>query len=203
MNWDYDQYIGSWSDRTDPRLSLLLNDDLAGSPPAIVVVAECDPLRDEGVEYAGLLEHFGVSVELLEAPGMTTASCASVVLSKRRSILSTTWPLTCTATWKSTNERPLCHARPISRRFSRSGGASSWLRRRWIASRMKAHSSRGTFLKRPPVRQGGLLCRPARTSSTTGSSLTARPTYTRWTTWPKRLAARIRPHPVRIHRSGR
>jgi acetyl esterase len=34
------------------------------------VVAECDPLRDEAVAYAGLLEHFGVRVELLEAEGM-------------------------------------------------------------------------------------------------------------------------------------
>jgi acetyl esterase len=34
------------------------------------VVAECDPLRDEGVAYAGLLEHFHVPVELLEAEGM-------------------------------------------------------------------------------------------------------------------------------------
>jgi acetyl esterase len=33
-------------------------------------VAECDPLRDEAVAYAGLLEHFGVRVELLEAEGM-------------------------------------------------------------------------------------------------------------------------------------
>ena len=41
-----------------------------GAPSAIVVVAECDPLRDEAVAYAGLLEHFGVRVELLEAEGM-------------------------------------------------------------------------------------------------------------------------------------
>jgi acetyl esterase len=34
------------------------------------MVAECDPLRDEGVAYAGLLEHFGVPVEVLEARGM-------------------------------------------------------------------------------------------------------------------------------------
>ena len=44
--------------------------DLSGAAPAIIVVAECDPLRDEAVAYAGLLEHFAVPVELLEAEGM-------------------------------------------------------------------------------------------------------------------------------------
>ena len=48
----------------------LLATDLSASPAAIVVVAECDPLRDEGVNYAGLLEHFNVHVDLLEAKGM-------------------------------------------------------------------------------------------------------------------------------------
>jgi acetyl esterase len=44
--------------------------DLTQAPPAIVLVAECDPLRDEGLAYAGLLEHFGVPVEILQAEGM-------------------------------------------------------------------------------------------------------------------------------------
>jgi acetyl esterase len=70
LRYDYSQYLGEWGDHTDPRVTPLLFDDLTGAPPAIVVVAECDPLRDEGVAYAGLLEHFGVPVELLEAEGM-------------------------------------------------------------------------------------------------------------------------------------
>jgi acetyl esterase len=70
LRYDYGQYLGEWSDPTDPRVSPLLFDDLTGAPPAIVVVAQCDPLRDEGVAYAGLLEHFGVPIELLEAEGM-------------------------------------------------------------------------------------------------------------------------------------
>ncbi len=69
LRYDYAQYLAG-ADPTDPRVSPLMNDDLAGSPPAVVLLAECDPLRDEGLAYAGLLEHFGVAVELLEAKGM-------------------------------------------------------------------------------------------------------------------------------------
>jgi acetyl esterase len=70
LRYDYSQYLGDWNDHTDPRVTPLLCFDLTGVASAIVVVAECDPLRDEGVAYAGLLEHFGVEVELLEAEGM-------------------------------------------------------------------------------------------------------------------------------------
>jgi acetyl esterase len=70
LRYDYGLYLDGWTDHSDPRVSPLMFDDLTGAPPAIVVVAECDPLRDEAVAYAGLLEHFGVRVELLEAEGM-------------------------------------------------------------------------------------------------------------------------------------
>jgi acetyl esterase len=70
LRYDYGLYLGEWRDHSDPRVSPLMFDDLSGAPPAIVVVAQCDPLRDEAVAYAGLLEHFGVRVELLEAEGM-------------------------------------------------------------------------------------------------------------------------------------
>jgi acetyl esterase len=70
LRHDYSIYLNGFTDHTDPRVTPLLCNDLAGVAPAVVVVAECDPLRDEGVAYAGLLEHFGVSVELLEAEEM-------------------------------------------------------------------------------------------------------------------------------------
>jgi acetyl esterase len=70
LRFDYQQYLGEWTDHTDPRVTPLFADDLTGAPSAIVVVAECDPLRDEAIAYAGLLEHFGVRVEILEAEGM-------------------------------------------------------------------------------------------------------------------------------------
>jgi acetyl esterase len=70
LRYDYGLYLDGWTDHSDPRVTPLMFNDLAGAPSAIVVVAECDPLRDEAVAYAGLLEHFGVRVELLEAEGM-------------------------------------------------------------------------------------------------------------------------------------
>jgi acetyl esterase len=70
LRYDYGLYLDGWTDHSDPRVTPLMFEDLTGAPPAIVVVAECDPLRDEAVAYAGLLEHFGVRVELLEAEGM-------------------------------------------------------------------------------------------------------------------------------------
>lgn len=70
LHYDYENYLAGFSNHSDPRISPLLASDLVGVPAAIVVVAEYDPLRDEGVAYAGLLEHFGVEVEILEAQGM-------------------------------------------------------------------------------------------------------------------------------------
>ena len=70
LRHDYQLYLGEWTDHTDPRVTPLFAPDLTGAAPAIVVVAECDPLRDEAIAYAGLLEHFGVRVEVLEAEGM-------------------------------------------------------------------------------------------------------------------------------------
>jgi acetyl esterase len=70
LHFHYREYLGEFSDHTDARVSPLLADHLDNMPASIVVVAEFDPLRDEAVTYAGLLEHYGTHVDLLEAKGM-------------------------------------------------------------------------------------------------------------------------------------
>jgi acetyl esterase len=69
--WDMDfcqgKYLrGSGVDPTDPRVSPLLADDLSGLPPAILVTAGFDPLRDEGRQYAEALRAAGNSVDARE-----------------------------------------------------------------------------------------------------------------------------------------
>lgn len=62
MTWFLDQYVPEMDRRADVRLSVLLAEDLAGLPPAHVVTAGFDPLRDEGEEYARRLTEAGVPV---------------------------------------------------------------------------------------------------------------------------------------------
>jgi acetyl esterase len=68
MRWFAAQYLGD-HDPADPRASPLLG-DLAGLPPAVVAVAEFDPLHDEGVAYATALTDVGVTVRLLDFDGL-------------------------------------------------------------------------------------------------------------------------------------
>jgi acetyl esterase len=68
MEW-FARHYAEDADDTDPRLSPIAG-DLAGLPPAVVVTAEFDPLRDEGDAYARALADAGVEVVHRSFPGM-------------------------------------------------------------------------------------------------------------------------------------
>ena len=66
--WDIEfcngKYLGdSGVDPSDPRVSPLLAEDLSGLPPALLVTAGFDPLRDEGRQYAEALRAAGNAVD--------------------------------------------------------------------------------------------------------------------------------------------
>ncbi len=68
--WFQGHYLRSDDDRRDFRYAPLLCPNLSGLPPALVIVAEYDPLRDEGIAYAKRLREAGNQVELMDYPGM-------------------------------------------------------------------------------------------------------------------------------------
>ena len=68
IRWFRDHYLGS-ADGSDWRASPARASTLAGLPPAYVLTAGADPLRDEGDEYAGRLKEAGVAVTYRHFPG--------------------------------------------------------------------------------------------------------------------------------------
>lgn len=69
MQWFFEQYLPDPADRLLPDASPLRADDVEGSPPAHILVASHDPLRDEGIAYAEQLRANGVPVELRVVEG--------------------------------------------------------------------------------------------------------------------------------------
>ena len=70
MQWFAAHYLASPEDGLNPEASPFLAKNLAGLPPALVVTAEFDPLRDEGEQYAERMQAAGVKVTAIRYPGM-------------------------------------------------------------------------------------------------------------------------------------
>ena len=62
LAWFFEQALPEGFDRADPRVSPALAPNLAGLPPAVVVTAGFDPLRDQGMAHALALRSAGVQV---------------------------------------------------------------------------------------------------------------------------------------------
>ena len=76
MEWFYEQYLRSPVDAANPFAVPLRADDLGGLPPATVVTAGFDPLRDDGIALAERFAAEGTPVESRHYPAMAHGFCS-------------------------------------------------------------------------------------------------------------------------------
>ncbi|MBC2637647.1 MULTISPECIES: alpha/beta hydrolase [unclassified Rhodococcus (in: high G+C Gram-positive bacteria)] len=99
MHWFWEQYVPDRELRSSADASPALATDLRGMPPALLLVAEYDPLRDEVLDYARRLSEQGVEVTvdrydtmahgffpLIRALAMSRAAVNSVAIAIQRSL---------------------------------------------------------------------------------------------------------------------
>ncbi len=70
MQWFWQHYLGDQASGKDPWASPLLAADLSKLPPACIITAEYDPLRDEGEAYGRRLREAGVKTHIQRFDGM-------------------------------------------------------------------------------------------------------------------------------------
>ena len=68
MKWFVDHYLDSDQLKNDPRVSPLLAEKFDGPPPALIITAGFDPLRDEGLQYSEKMKQDNVTVVYKEYP---------------------------------------------------------------------------------------------------------------------------------------
>ncbi|MFC5278780.1 alpha/beta hydrolase [Halorubrum rubrum] len=76
MKWFYERYLRSPVDAANPFAVPLRADDLGGLPPATVVTAGFDPLRDDGLALAERFAEEGTPVESRHYPAMAHGFCS-------------------------------------------------------------------------------------------------------------------------------
>ena len=70
LAWYYEQYYVAKRDKEYFRVSPIFAEDLSGLPPALIIAAEHDTLRDEAKAYADRLESSGVRTKYTCYDGM-------------------------------------------------------------------------------------------------------------------------------------
>jgi acetyl esterase len=70
VRYFYGHYLRADADKRDPRVSPALTRSLRGLPPAHIITAEFDPLRDEGEAYGRKLTEAGVAATVTRYDGM-------------------------------------------------------------------------------------------------------------------------------------
>ena len=70
VEWYWSHYLSTPEDGLSPLASPMRAEDLSGLPPALVITAEYDPLRDQAEAYGRRLRRAGVAVSMRRYPGM-------------------------------------------------------------------------------------------------------------------------------------
>ena len=78
MKWFWNHYLPDAAERDHPDASPLHAKDLSASPPALILSAGRDPLRDEGEAYGRRLEAAGVPAEVVRCEGLVHGFLAMI-----------------------------------------------------------------------------------------------------------------------------